>query len=122
MINREKFDAELRAAGVPIKAYNVDGPQEGRAVLADGTIVPGPTGALAHERGETPNASAAAAYRAALGAHNPAETPGQLARRRAALDIVALAAVLVEQGGGAAAPAWCHQVVNALAARVGEGA
>jgi hypothetical protein len=120
MINVDKLRAEL--PGVVIKAICHDGPHEGRAVLGDGTIVPGPVGALEHERGLAPDEAGAAAYRAALAAHNPAETPGQLARRRAAMRDVALAAVLVELRGGAAAPAWCVTLVNNLAARVGEGA
>jgi hypothetical protein len=120
MINAEKFTAELAAAGVTVRAFNADGPGEGRAVLTDGTIVPGLAGELGHETGGAPDAAGAAAYRAALLEHNPASTPGQLASRRAAARDVALAAVLVQLQGGAVAPAWCHTVVNNLAARVGE--
>lgn len=121
MINRERFEDELRIAGVVVKAFCHDGPQEGRAVLGDGTIVPGAAGALAHETGGAPNAAAAAAYRAALAAHNNAETVAQIARRRAGLREVALAALLKQLQGGASAPAWCQTVVDNLAARVGEG-
>lgn len=121
MINAEKFRAELVAAGVAVKAFNADGPGEGRAVLGDGTIVPGAVGALSHETGGAPDAVAAAAYRVALAAHDPAETAAQIARRRAGLRDVAVAAVIRQLQGGPAAPAWCQTVVDNLAARVGEG-
>lgn len=121
MINREKFDAELAAAGVVALGYNADGPQEGRAVLAGGTLV-GHDGAVSHTTGGVPDAAAAAAYRAALLAHVPAETLVQRARRREQLRDVALAAVLKQLQGGPAAPAWCQGMVDNMAARVGEGA
>lgn len=122
MINRERFDAELVAAGVVVVAFNADGPAEGRAVLEDGTIVPTAwdgASPLGHERGGIPSPARATAYRAVLLAHNNAETAAQLARRRMGLQNVALAVVLKRTY--ALAPAWCQNVVDALDARAGEG-
>lgn len=86
ILNRAKFDAELVAAGVAVKGYNADGPQAGRAVLADGTIV-GHDGRLSHDSGREPDAAGARAYLEALAAHDPTPTAAQAAatqRRREA--------------------------------------
>lgn len=121
-INREKFESELVVAGVTCKAHCADGPQEGRAVLGDGTIVPAGwdgVAALVREQGGAGSAVAALAYRTALLAHVPTETAAQRAARRERLAPVALA--IVAKNGYAAAPAWAQGVVDALVARAGEG-
>lgn len=121
VINRDRLVNELTAAGIPRAWFCADGPEEGRVRLPDGTLRL-PDGSASHESGGAPDTAKVSTVNAVLAAHNPAESPAQVAARRRRLADVALAAVLVETRGGAAAPAWCHTVVNALAARVGEGA
>ena len=127
IVNREKLSEELRAAGVAIKGFNADGPQAGRAVLADGTIV-GHDGALSHEAGATPNAAGAALYRSTLLAHDPALTPAQDAadvqRRMSAATrdgrIMAALVMVTWPNSTAAERAWAAAVIAGAGERVRE--
>lgn len=116
MLNRSKFESELRALGISLKGLMPDGDQEGRAVLSDGTIIPAPSETdqtISHDDGGTPDTAAAATYRSALAAHDPSDTTDQVAARRARLVMEALAVVMAD---GANAPTWAKQVVGKLAA------
>lgn len=117
-INREKFETEIRAAGVTLKGLCDSGPSEGRAVLSDGTIVPGATGALGHDAGGTPNTSAAAAYRSALSAHDPTPTAAQaLAGRQESGGGLLGALAVCLRDTYALAPTWARDMVDAAAGR-----
>ncbi len=122
-MNREKFEAELGAAGVRLKGLDDDG----RAVLIDGTIVPagwdGDAGGLRHDaRSVLLDTQAAWLYRNTLRAHDPAPTPAQLAReaRRALHDPTVLEALLIAASttATAGARAQAQAKVNAAARKI----
>lgn len=117
MIARAKLLAAARVAGIEVKALDADGDDEGKAVLADGTIVH-PDGRLSHEDpGAVPDALAAAAYRSLLAAHDPSPSPEEAEAARLERGGGVLGALALVLRDGAAAPAWAQAVLDTLASR-----
>lgn len=113
IVNREKFQAELSAAGCVVRGLCDDG----RLVLADGTIVDG-DGVESHEvAGAKVDEDALRAVLRVRAHHDPAPTEAQALRadERSLGGIMGCLALVLVHGDDA--PAAAKRVVRAAAAK-----